>query len=56
MEKTLVKKKARKNCFGEQEKSWAYLNTFRKNYKNLKATWFVWGHSKPKILTVGQPW
>ena len=49
------KKKVRKNCFDEQEKSWTYLKMFRKKHKSLKAIWAVLGHSKPKIFSVGQP-
>ena len=44
------KKKVRKNCFDEQEKSWTYLKMFRKKHKNLKTIWAVLGHSKPKIF------
>ena len=51
-----IKKKVPKNCFDEQEKSWAYLKIFRKKPKNFKAIWVALGHSKPKIFSVDQPW
>ena len=54
--KLCKKKKVSKNCFDKQEKSWTILKMFREKCKNLKAISAVWGHSKTKIFSVGQPW
>ena len=54
MKNPCKKEKVRKNCFGEQEKSWTYLKMFWKKHKNLKAIWALLGHSKPKIFSIGQ--
>ena len=56
-EKNLCKKKkVRKNCFDEQEKSRTYLEYIaEKSIKYFKAILAVLGRSKSKIFSVGRP-
>ena len=48
------KKKARKNCFDEQEKLWTFLKMFRK--KSFQSHLSRFRPFKPKSFSVSQPW
>ena len=50
------KKKVRKSCLDEQQKSGTSLKMLWKKHKNLKAILAVLVHLKFKIFFVGQPW
>ena len=42
--------------FDKQEKPWLFLKIFQEKNKNFKGICAVLDYSKPKIISIGQPW
>ena len=56
LKKPLWKEKGLQQFFWRTRKTQSIFKNVSQKNKNFKAIWAVLGHSKPKILSVGQPW